>query len=202
LRVRNDSIVSLGSGGIDSSVTSGQVILKLNSDFQYWTIQNRNSGGLEFFNANNSTSSLFRIGESLSPASGSLFGTEVFRNFAPISGTSTFAASLIIPTINQTGGANGITRGLYVNPTLTAAADWRSIEWSNNSGWGLYGAGTANNYLGGNLRVGDTTDYNVRMSVVGSGAVPSTGTGASNIVMLLRDTTAGGINRCRYCFCG
>jgi hypothetical protein len=64
-------------------------------------------------------------------------------------------------TINQTGGANGITRGLLVNPTLTAAADWRSIEWSNNSGWGLYGVGTANNYLNGNLSVGttSTTDW-------------------------------------------
>ena len=31
-------------------------------------------------------------------------------------------------TINQTGGANGITRGLYINPTLTSAADFRAIE--------------------------------------------------------------------------
>jgi hypothetical protein len=37
----------------------------------------------------------------------------------------------LTPTINQTGGANGITRGLYINPTLTAAADFRGIEVSN-----------------------------------------------------------------------
>jgi hypothetical protein len=73
--------------------------------------------------------------------------------FSPTSGNAVLNSSKIEPTINQTGGANGITRGLYVNPTLTAAADWRSIEWSNNSGWGLYGAGTAPNYLGGSLRV-------------------------------------------------
>jgi nitrogen fixation protein len=73
--------------------------------------------------------------------------------FAPSSGTATHTHLEINSTINQTGGANGITRGLYVNPTLTAAADWRSIEWSNNSGWGLYGAGTAPNFLGGNLTV-------------------------------------------------
>jgi hypothetical protein len=79
---------------------------------------------------------------------------------------------LVIPIINQTGGANGITRGLYVNPTLTAAADWRSIEWSNNSGWGLYGAGTANNYLGGSLGIGATTltGYNLRIGKDISGA--------------------------------
>jgi hypothetical protein len=75
----------------------------------------------------------------------------ILKGIAPTGGTGTFSLFSISSTINQTGGANGITRGLYVNPTLTAAADWRSIEWSNNSGWGLYGAGTANNYLGGDL---------------------------------------------------
>jgi hypothetical protein len=59
------------------------------------------------------------------------------------------------PTINQTGSATGITRGVYIEPTITAAADWRSIEWSNNSGWGLYGAGTANNLLNGDLYFGN-----------------------------------------------
>jgi hypothetical protein len=90
--------------------------------------------------------------------------TTITANFLPTSGTGTLAYLSIKGTINQTGGANGITRGLYVNPTLTAAADWRSIEWSNNSGWGLYGAGTANNYLGGNLLIGTTT--NVASSIL------------------------------------
>jgi hypothetical protein len=52
----------------------------------------------------------------------------ISKGFAPTSGTGTYAASLITPTINQTGGANGITRGLYINPTLTAVADFRAIE--------------------------------------------------------------------------
>jgi hypothetical protein len=81
----------------------------------------------------------------------------LISSFAPTSGVAVFNNYQLNPTINQTGGANGITRGLYVNPTLTAAADWRSIEWSNNSGWGLYGAGTANNYLGGSLGIGSTS---------------------------------------------
>lgn len=49
-------------------------------------------------------------------------------SFAPTSGTKTYTTTEIRGTINQTGGANGITRGLYVNPTLTAAADFRAIE--------------------------------------------------------------------------
>ena len=50
------------------------------------------------------------------------------RGFVPTSGTGIYNAFLIDPTINQTGGANGITRGIYINPTLTAAADFRAIE--------------------------------------------------------------------------
>jgi hypothetical protein len=96
--------------------------------------------------------------------------------FNPTSGTADYNVITIGNIINQTGGANGITRGLYVNPTLTAAADWRSIEWSNNSGWGLYGVGTANNYLGGNLLLGSTTNSGERLQVTGTMKV----TGASS----------------------
>ena len=96
------------------------------------------------------------VGNALTPTSGDTRLLLIERSFTPTSGTAIFTAHRIISTINQTGGANGITRGLYVNPTLTAAADWRSIEWSNNSGWGLYGAGTSANYLGGNLSLSTT----------------------------------------------
>jgi hypothetical protein len=48
--------------------------------------------------------------------------------FAPTSGTAILNVINASPTINQTGGANGITRALYINPTLTAAADFRAIE--------------------------------------------------------------------------
>jgi hypothetical protein len=50
--------------------------------------------------------------------------------YAPtsISGSPSFNSLKLLPTINQTGGANGITRGLFINPTLTSAADWRAIE--------------------------------------------------------------------------
>ena len=51
--------------------------------------------------------------------------------FSPTSGTGIFNQVALTGTINQTGGANGITRGLYVNPTLTAAADFRAIETTN-----------------------------------------------------------------------
>ena len=60
--------------------------------------------------------------------SGTSNGLFIINSFAPTSGTATYNALVINPTINQTGGANGITRGIFINPTLTAAADWRGLE--------------------------------------------------------------------------
>ena len=52
----------------------------------------------------------------------------VSSNINPTSGNAVFNNIALESTINQTGGANGITRGLYINPTLTSAADFRAIE--------------------------------------------------------------------------
>jgi len=50
------------------------------------------------------------------------------RNFTPTSGSALFTSFAYSGTINQTGTANGITRGVYINPTLTSAVDYRAIE--------------------------------------------------------------------------
>jgi hypothetical protein len=75
------------------------------------------------------------VSTAFAPTSGTAidynFRTTSNSNFAPTSGTATYTQVQLQPTINQTGGANGITRGLYVNPILTSAADWRAIEVSN-----------------------------------------------------------------------
>jgi hypothetical protein len=107
--------------------------------------------------------------------------------FIPTSGNATHNMLVLSSTINQTGTANGITRGLYVNPTLTAAADFRAIEWSNNTGWGLYGAGTAANYMAGNLLLGSTTNSGERLQVTGN--VKVTGNVAVDTNTFFVDTT-------------
>ena len=137
---------------------------------------NASGRNLAYYNTNTTQtgdqSHFALVGNALTPTSGDTRLLLIERSFAPTSGTAIFTAQRIISTINQTGGANGITRGIHIQPTLTAAADWRSIEWSNNSGWGLYGAGTANNYLAGSLGIGTTSPQSLLQ--VGS----YTGTGA------------------------
>jgi hypothetical protein len=61
------------------------------------------------------------------------------------------------PTINQTGGANGITRGLFIDPTLTAAADFRAIEVTN-----------------GNVLIGNSASNTAKLSIKGSGSTSAT----------------------------
>jgi hypothetical protein len=72
--------------------------------------------------------------------------------FAPTSGTAILNVLNVSPTINQTGGANGITRGLYINPTLTAAADFRAIEVTE-----------------GNVLIGNTVANTAKLAVKGNG---------------------------------
>lgn len=60
--------------------------------------------------------------------SGETGGVRILNEFLPTSGTATNYALGILHTVNQTGGANGITRGLYIAPKLTSAVDFRAIE--------------------------------------------------------------------------
>lgn len=81
---------------------------------------------------------------------------EIGASYAPTSGTITYNALEIASNIDQTGSANATTRGLYINPVLNntiSQNNWRSIVWSNNTGYGLLGTGTAQNLLNGKLRV-------------------------------------------------
>ena len=139
---------SIALSGVEIGATGlafdGRAVTRTAASSSFW-----------FFVANNSTA-----------ATQSLMNFQ--GGFTPTSGTATWNSTLINTTINQTGGANGITRGLYVNPTLTAAADWRSIEWSNNTGWGLYGVGTSANYLAGRTSIGvlPTTIWNQYSAVL------------------------------------
>jgi hypothetical protein len=73
--------------------------------------------------------------------------------FKPTSGSGTFVNMQFSDTINQTGGASGMSCAIKVMPTLTAAADWRSIQLDNASGYGVYQSNSAvNNYFAGQIK--------------------------------------------------
>lgn len=95
------------------------------------------------------------------------FGT----SFAPTSGTAVHNQLAFTSTINQTGGANGITRGILLGHTLTAVADFRAIEITSNTAnaKAIYqtGANSTSNFVGG-IAAGTTSapDASAQIDIV------------------------------------
>jgi hypothetical protein len=159
----NSLLMDLQVGGVSQFKVSRGGVLTINSTFNAGGIINVSNTPSEgqitrFQSVSTIDENIFSVSRSNSSTGGvkSLFNAQV--SITPTSGTSSLIAFHARPTINQTGGANGITRGLFINPTLTAAADWRSIEWNNNTGRGLWGVGTANNAMAGALNIGSATN--------------------------------------------
>lgn len=130
---------STGRAILSSTANSADAIL-LN------VTQASNSNGITLLGANSYTNT-----------SGNRIGVTTSGTFAPTSGNATWASQSITTTINQTGGANGITRAIHINPTLTAASDFRAIEISNTTAgsYGIHQSGASViNLLGGNTGIG------------------------------------------------
>ncbi|HVU56932.1 MAG TPA: hypothetical protein VHD83_17845 [Puia sp.] len=111
-----------------------------------------------FFVGSSASGSVVSVAAGLNPTSGS--GTvQVLdmssANIQMLSGSNSIVYNYfnLAPSINQGTYGTGITRGLYINPNLTAAADWRSIETvkgdnrfntsSGKTGIGINGAPTS-----------------------------------------------------------
>jgi hypothetical protein len=108
-------------------------------------------------------------GDPNSQTSGTNTHLLVQRTFQPTSGTGTYSLATITTTINQTGGANGITRGLFINPTLTAAADFRGIEVGNCGSQTAIRTGTGLVSFGDSVSITGTT----RLGTYTVGTLPS-----------------------------
>ena len=82
--------------------------------------------------------------------------------YAPTTAGGDFSMLRLGTTINQTGSADQVTRGLYINPTLTAlaSAGFRAIEWPSTSGHFLYQGGSisTDSYHRGNIVFGGSSD--------------------------------------------
>ena len=96
--------------------------------------------------------------------------------FAPTSGTGDFNNIGIFGTFNQTGGASGKTRGIYISPTLTAVADYRSLEIAVNNvnAWGVYQSGANTmNYFAGETQF----DQQLKTAEISAPGTPASGFG-------------------------
>jgi hypothetical protein len=168
-----------GRLGINNSSPSER--LEVNGVIRAWTSVQLGQFGSGVLNASSfsksSTGSDFFSFDNASgytPVNGTYYFLRLNNNISPTSGIAVINQFLIQGTINQTGGANGITRGIYVNPTITAAADFRAIEWSTNAAtspsasWGLYGSGSAPNYLSGSLGIGIAPSTPLHVNGIGT----------------------------------
>ncbi len=130
-----------------------------------------------------------RIASNFNPTSGTANASNIDTTglgFNPSSGNAEFNGYAYSMLISQTGSAAGITRGMYINPNLASAADFRAIEISNNSHYGIYQSGaSAKNYFNGNVGIG-TTSPAERFHVSGSD------TSGSGIVALVENTATTG----------
>lgn len=100
-------------------------------------------------------------------------GVRIFDSYAPTSGSGTYTGMDFTGTFNQTGGASGIIRSFYVNPTLTAVADFRSYETTVNTAnaFGFYQSGANSpNYFNGKTGVGDSSPE-TQLDVAGTAGV-------------------------------
>lgn len=155
LRARNDSALIFGVGDARMSPTTNGNI-NINGNNLAFTSGELSGTNYQFYFNN--------IYVNLTTTSGISGGVNIVNGFAPTSGTGVFNTLAINNTINQTGGANGITRGLYVNPTLTAAADFRAIE--TTAGNVLFGSNFFWDNANGRLGIGTTT-LERRLNVAG-----------------------------------
>jgi hypothetical protein len=82
--------------------------------------------------------------------SGNGIGISSIQEFRPPSGTATFAVIEFDDVIDQTTGATGITRTIFIAPVLLSPADYRALEVGNNLGYAVLqtGASAINSFNG------------------------------------------------------
>lgn len=131
------------------------------------TLSTANTTGIAISTTHNTASSTSNITFGNATSFTQISGTRNYINcnwgFAPTSGTAVHNQLSFTGTFNQTGGANGITRGIFLNQALTAVADFRGIEiaYSNSNAKGVYQTGSlTTNNLVGNTAFGTTNAPN------------------------------------------
>jgi hypothetical protein len=123
-RIRNDGKLIIGDAVKQPYISSNDSANPI-----------KNGTNLVFYsttsNQTSNTGAFWFTGDLFIHTTGSPAGMVLDISYTASTGSAAYRCLQLSPTINQTGTATGISRGLYVNPTLTAAADFRAIETTN-----------------------------------------------------------------------
>lgn len=147
------SAFSIGGNslGVNIAPSSGTVSM---------TTSNSSVGGFKLENTNATGTVQFGGNSSITSTSGTKNISSILQGFAPTSGTGILRQTVYEGTFNQTGGASGISGSIFINPTITAVANYRALEIAANGAnvKGVYQTGTtATNNFAGKTYFGGTT---------------------------------------------
>jgi len=109
---------------------------------------------------------------------------KTIETFNPSSGTATYNGITLANIISQSGASNGITRGLYINPNLSASVDFRAIEATSGSIVFPYTTAAATYSI-------KTSDYLVNFTTAGFTASLATAVGCTGKTYILKNSAAG-----------
>lgn len=167
-KVDNDGTIFLSNDGSvitqykNSGITSPSTftISSSNVDAESVKLQTSAASSIVLENTSSTSSApivLIRPSASRTDVSTSFVMERIQGTWAPASaGTSTFTYLDVIPTINQTTHT-GISRGMWIHPTLTAAADFRGLEiTANSSHYAIYSTAGKIRFDLGSDATGDT----------------------------------------------
>jgi hypothetical protein len=114
LTVQNNGVVSIPLQATIGTIQSA--VFGISNTFRF-TVSGLRQGGITL-------DSLFTVDE----PSGNINAFAISHKFISATGSFTNTSLLINPTINQTGTSSGISRAIYVNPSITTVVDFRAIE--------------------------------------------------------------------------
>jgi len=163
--------VSIGSSNAATLTNAGIVALTTYTINNSWGAITFTSTGPDISNTNPAVAATagvtFGSGQTFTQTSATRNYVSLPYSFAPTSGTAVHNQFAFTGTFNQTGGASGITRSIYINPTLTAVADYRAIEFtsSTTNAKFLYHSGTAPSVIVGKTHFGSTTAPTAQLQV-------------------------------------
>jgi hypothetical protein len=170
--VSGSNLVTTNSNSIlrGSGATAGTTVLTLNQQGGTLSYRFRNDGRFYLGSAGNSSPHfvpgtlgnspilLFRATGTGIPSPQGVFtfaisnpltdntdkdvGVKIGINFAPTSGSNQFITLQCNPSISFDVAPFPICRAVYINPTITSAAEFRGIETTNNTGYQFYFAGS------------------------------------------------------------